>query len=170
MRLLIDGYNLMFQSVDVNNKKDGKNALRIARGRLMEQLIGLLEPKDRQQTLIVFDANNAPPNLPEKFQQQGIQLVFARDWLSADELIQEEIRKHPTPKLLTVVSSDHAIHRKAIARGARAIDSHEWLDEQEQIAIELRSQKQTDNQSKEDWKQRALTQAEKDQWMRDFNV
>jgi hypothetical protein len=88
MRLLIDGYNLMFQSVVVNSKKDGKNALRIARGRLMEQLIALLEPEERNQTTIVFDANNAPPGLPERCSQQGIQLIFARDWASADELIQ----------------------------------------------------------------------------------
>lgn len=170
MRLLIDGYNLMFQSVVVNSKKDGKNALRIARGRLMEQLIALLEPEERNQTTIVFDANNAPPGLPERLSQQGIQLIFARDWASADELIQFEIRKHPTPKRLTVVSSDHAIHKKAIARGARVLDSDHWLEERQQLLSDRMEQSQNPEPSPLEEKQRRLSEQERDQWLRDFGL
>lgn len=170
MRLLIDGYNLMFQSVVLDTKRDGKNALRIARGKLMEQLIGLLEPTERDSTLIVFDANNAPTGLPEKFRQQGIQLVFARDWASADELIQSEIRKHPTPKLLTVVSSDHAIQRKAIARGARVLDCDHWLDERQQMLLDRARAKENPDASDADEKQRPLSAQEREQWLRDFGL
>jgi len=170
MRLLIDGYNLMFQSVVVNVKKDGKNALRIARGQLMEQLIALLEPSERKLTMIVFDAKNAPSGLPEKYSQEGIQLVFARDWASADELIQSEIRKHPSPKLLTVVSSDHAIHRKAIARGAHVIDSDHWLEERQQLRLELKRHAENQEPSPVDEKQRSLSEQERDQWLRDFGL
>lgn len=130
IRLLIDGYNLMFESTSVDRKLDGQSALRAARGRLLHLLLDLIDASMRDQTMIVFDAKKAPLGLPDRYEYHGIQIVFARDWNSADELIQSEIRSHSAPKNLTVVSSDHAIHRKALARGANVTDSDIWLDEQ----------------------------------------
>ena len=169
MRLLIDGYNLLFQSIVIERGLQGKNALRAARGRLMDLLIELIDDSERVGTMIVFDAKEAPPGLPDKYSHHGIRIVFARDWDSADELIQMEIRKHPTPKRLTVVSSDHAIHRKAIARGAKVLDSDAWLDEQFDRQRRQQAANREDACNPDpDIKQRELSDEEKRKWLKDF--
>jgi uncharacterized protein len=170
--LLIDGYNLMFESTSVDRGMDGDKALRAARGRMLHLLVGLIDESMRSKTMIVFDAKKAPPGLTDNYDYQGIQIVFARDWDSADELIQTEIRRHSAPKTLTVVSSDHAIHRKAIARGAKVIDSDEWLarelenrdrrlregaiDAGEPLDLEL------------DTKNREVSRDEMERWLKEF--
>ena len=150
MRLLIDGYNLLFQSIVIERGLQGKNALRAARGRLMEMLTELIDDSERVGTMIVFDAKEAPPGLPDKY-------------------LQMEIRKHPTPKRLTVVSSDHAIHRKAIARGAKVLDCDAWLNEQ---FDRQRRQQEADHEDAcnpdPDIKQRELSDEEKWKWLKDF--
>ena len=172
MRLLIDGYNLMFESTSVDSSLDGKNALRAARGRLLHLLVDLIEASKRDRTMIVFDAKRAPPGLPDRYVYQGIQIVFARDWDSADEMIQTEIRRHSSPKTLTVVSSDHAIHRKALARGATVIDSDEWLDRQmnnraSRASLGENSPESIEAQDSKS-KNRILTAEEKDRWLSEF--
>ena len=172
MRLLIDGYNLMFESTSVDPGLDGKSALRAARGRMLHLLVDLIDESIRDKTMIVFDAKKAPLGLPDKYEYYGIQIVFARDWDSADELIQTEIRRHSAPKTLTVVSSDHAIHRKAKARGAKVIDSDEWLDRALESRARLASQGPNAPESMADHesesKNRLLTDEEKKKWLKEF--
>ena len=172
MRLLIDGYNLMFESTSVDLAKDGKNALRAARGRMLQMLVELIDESIRDKTMIVFDAKKAPPNLPDKYEYYGIKIVLARNWDSADELIQLEIRRHSTPKNLTVVSSDHAIHRKAVARGAKVIDSMDWLDQR----LSARSHPERDahlnseiiEEQELESKNREMSDEEKKNWLKEF--
>ena len=54
---------------------------------------------------------------------------FAAHYESADELIEELIRTDSSPRRLTVVSSDHRLHRAARRRHARSIDSDRWYSE-----------------------------------------
>lgn len=172
MRLLIDGYNLMFESTSVERGMDGKNALRAARGRLLHLLVDLIDESMRDKTMIVFDAKKAPLGLPDKYVHHGIQIVFARDWDSADELIQTEIRRHSAPKTLTVVSSDHAIHRKALARGAKVIDSDEWLDREMENRARISRQgpesPESIAQMESESKNRELSEEEKKKWLKEF--
>ena len=172
MRLLIDGYNLMFESTSVERSLDGKNALRRARGRLLHLLVDLIDESMRDQTMIVFDAKKAPPGLPDRYEYYGIQIVFARDWDSADELIQTEIRRHSAPKTLTVVSSDHAIHRKALARGAKVIDSDDWLDRElenrSRMARQGPDSPETNADRELESKNRELSDVEMEKWLKEF--
>jgi uncharacterized protein len=41
-------------------------------------------------------------------------------------MLQAIIAAHHSPKQLVVLSSDHAVQRRAIARGATAFDSEHW--------------------------------------------
>ena len=174
MKLLIDGYNLMFESTSVDRGLDGNNALRAARGRLLDLLVGLIDESLRDQTLIVFDAKKAPPGLPVKYEHYGIKIIFARDWDSADELIQAEIGRHSAPKMLTVVSSDHAIHRKAKARGATVIDSEVWLDRELENRARLARLGTGSNtleaiaEQESEYKNQELSDAEKQKWLDEF--
>jgi uncharacterized protein len=171
MRLLIDGYNLMFESFESRQNMEGKHALRQARERLMQTVLDLIDPEERPETMIVFDAKDAPNHLPDQTERAGIQIVFARDWDSADELIQNEIRKHSAPKQLTVVSSDHAIHKKAKARGATVMDCSQWLDRQwnDRARRQRQEQGEADAQTESnEERQRKLSQEEKQNWLKEF--
>ncbi len=174
MRLLIDGYNLMFESTSIEQSADGRGALRAARGRLLHLLVDLIDEAMRDQTMIVFDAKKAPPGLPDQYAYYGIRIVFARDWDSADELIQNEIRLHSAPKTLTVVSSDHAIHRGALARGAKVIDSDQWLDRELENRARLARQGPNSPEALADFdfesKNQELSDDEKKRWLMEFDI
>jgi uncharacterized protein len=173
LRLLIDGYNLMFQVLSLDPKL-GKQALQRARQRFLSEWIEQIDAPMRTSTLIVFDASEAPKGLPDSMVQRGVRIQFARDWASADEWIQAEIRKHSAPKLLTVVSSDHAIQKTARSRGARAIDCQDWLDElADAFADRARNQKELSREvkpltSSHDMKNQVLNPDETREWLREF--
>ena len=123
--VIIDGYNLMhvtrFKPI---SQKEGELQ------RCREGLLTLLAKHalPRWKTIVVFDSENAPKHLPDKFNWQHIRVLFARDENSADDLIASLIQKHANAKQLVVVSSDHRVQVAASRRKATAIDSETWFD------------------------------------------
>jgi hypothetical protein len=67
--------------------------------------------------------------LPRSGQKHGIRIHFAPRGCEADELLEEMIRDHATPRALMVVSSDHRIQRAARCRRAKSMDSDRWVAE-----------------------------------------
>lgn len=124
--LLIDGYNLL-NATGVEPVAHGPTPLHRARQGLLNYLGNVLDEKARQRTTLVFDAAGAPPGLPREYKTHEMHVVFARDFPQADALIEEMIESHSAPRSLLVVSSDHRLHRAARRRGAKAIDSEQWL-------------------------------------------
>jgi hypothetical protein len=57
-----------------------------------------------------------------------MEVLFSRGWASADEILQHILTFHPHPKGLVVLSSDHAVQRKAVARKASPFDHDRWED------------------------------------------
>lgn len=129
MALLIDGYNLLHASGIIGRGR-GPGGLQRSREGLIEFLIASLDPAELAKTTIVFDAAEAPPGLPRQYVQNGVTIRFASGYDSADELIEELILADTTPRQLTVVSSDHRLHRAARRRKAAAIDSDRWYVDQ----------------------------------------
>ncbi|MFO1065097.1 MAG: NYN domain-containing protein [Pirellulales bacterium] len=140
LRILIDGYNLLYSSAWLQ-KGGGPRRLEAARERLIRGLSLLLTEEERRDTQLVFDAAEAPRDLPEEFTQQGMTITFARDFHQADDLIEQIIRHHPHPKKLLVVSGDHRIGRCAKAARAQWIEAERWLSE---VARRRDSQPPTD--------------------------
>ncbi|MBL9162620.1 MAG: NYN domain-containing protein [Planctomycetaceae bacterium] len=122
MALLIDGYNLLHVTAIV-----GHGGLRGSREGLLRFLASAIEPRDRLQTTIVFDAAEAPPNLPRTIVFEEMTIHFSSEYDNADELIEELIEAHSVPKSLLVVSSDHRIQRAARRRKAPFVDSDVWF-------------------------------------------
>jgi len=127
MLILIDGYNVIAPN-GPPARRASQDWLNLQRQRLIHMLAGQLGPELAKQTTIVFDAATAPRGLERRFVQLEIEVVFAVDYPEADDLIEEMIAAHATPKKLTVVSSDHRIQVFARRRGALAVDSEPWLD------------------------------------------
>ena len=58
-----------------------------------------------------------------------IEVLYSVGFDDADSMLEDMIRQSSMPKNLTVVSSDHRIHRAAGARRATAVDSNDWIDQ-----------------------------------------
>jgi predicted RNA-binding protein with PIN domain len=127
--ILIDGYNLIFQC-GLEGRSRTPVSLQRARRRLIGELkVGLAEPI-RHRTAVVFDATRLPlgESLPIRT-DGGVTVIYAIDHEDADTLIEFLIQKNSTPKKLTVVSSDHRLHKAASRRKSTPIDSDEWFDQ-----------------------------------------
>jgi predicted RNA-binding protein with PIN domain len=128
MDIVIDGYNLM-HAAGLARPAYGPRGLQKARHQLILRVkLGFL-PADLPKLLVVFDAKEAPAELPPVHLDHGITVQFALPGQEADELIEDLIQKHSVPRQLLIVSSDHRLQRAARRRNASFIDSDLFLDD-----------------------------------------
>jgi predicted RNA-binding protein with PIN domain len=128
MRLLIDGYNLMY-AAGLLGRPFSPTGFRKVRQRFLNELAALLDPVDVQQTTIVFDASSPPDGLPRETNHKGLTVEFAADDESADARIEWLIAHHSNPKTLTVVSSDRRIRQAAHRRRSQELTSEAFLEQ-----------------------------------------
>lgn len=128
MALIIDGYNLLHAS-GILGRGTGPRGFERSRLALLNFVAESLPHESLASTTVVFDAADAPPGLPRTMLHHGITVRFAAQYESADALIEELILADSAPRRLTVVSSDHRLHRAARRRKAKAIDSDRWFAE-----------------------------------------
>jgi uncharacterized protein len=126
MRTLIDGYNVMF-AAGLMNRKFRPEGFRKVRLRFLNDLASTMDPLEAHLTTVVFDANDAPDHLSASIRHKGIEVLYAVDYDSADERIEDLIAHHSNPKSLTVVSSDHRIQKAAIRRKAKVLSADDFL-------------------------------------------
>ncbi len=126
MTLLIDGYNLLHAS-GILGRGVGPGSLERSCAALLNFLAESLDPRDASNTIVVFDAASGQRGLPRAYEHRGLRVRFSAGHADADELIEELIRADSTPRRLTVVSSDHRLHRAARRRKASAVDSDRWF-------------------------------------------
>lgn len=127
---IIDGYNLMYAAGFCQVEYAPGDLMR-CRARLLKWLLEKLTPAEIHRTTVVFDAREPPPGRPDRVMIGGLTVLFAREQGEADALIEQLIERHFSPKQLTVVSSDHRLHKSARARRGEAIDSERFLDDKE---------------------------------------
>jgi predicted RNA-binding protein with PIN domain len=125
MSLLIDGYNLLHAS-GIIGRGVGPGGLERSRNALLNFLAESLDPSELARATVVFDAREAPRGLPRVVTHRGITVRYAEPASDADELIEQLIAADSAPRRLTVVSSDHRLHRAGRRRRARVVDSDEW--------------------------------------------
>jgi hypothetical protein len=127
VRLLIDGYNLLFQSPHAGRQR-GPSWTSAARQRLIDWLQSNLHQQLLQQTVIVFDASRGSQMLKDYSTSSGLRILFANDYPQADDLLEQLINQHSAPKSLQVVSSDLRIRRRAKARRSTSIEAHRFIE------------------------------------------
>jgi uncharacterized protein len=133
--LLIDGYNLLFQS-QIVGKSRGPGWLDKARRRLLVVLCNGLTSAEQQTTTIIFDASQTGETAADFLFGNMLEVRFAHAYAEADDMLEELIRQNPHPKQLRVVSSDQRIRRCARARRAESIDSESFLRQLERVPVE----------------------------------
>ena len=128
--LIIDGYNLMHEA-GLARATYGPGDLARLRHELLVKLVRRLTFEERKRCTVVFDAIDAPANLPGRFIHEGIHVLFAEPGHEADELIEKLISQNSAPRRLTVVSSDHRIQNAIRKRRGIGIDSDVFLKQLE---------------------------------------
>ncbi|HWB09329.1 MAG TPA: NYN domain-containing protein [Pirellulales bacterium] len=136
MALIIDGYNLL-HATGLGGQGAGPGGLERSRLALLNFLAESIDEEGRSGTTVVFDARQAPVGLPRTLGYRGLTVRFAAGYDSADELIEELIRADTSPRRLTVVSSDHRLHRAARQRRAKAVDSDLWYAEMQKRRVSV---------------------------------
>lgn len=162
-QLIIDGYNLL-HAAGLAQKKYGQGELEQAREKLLSGLRRMLAVREQEQTVIVFDAGIRAPSLADDMLRSGqIRILFSTQHGNADALIETLIEDHPSPRKLTVVSSDHRIQRSARLHQALFLDSESFL------ADLMRRPKKVRRPLPPHPKQTGeMTAGELDYWMREF--
>ena len=125
MAILIDGYNLLHATGYIA-AGEAYDSLEGPRRNFLQFLVERLTRSEAGETTVVFDAAKAPPGLPTEVSFGCIRVLFAHNHAEADDLIEELIQSNNVPQKLTVVSSDHRIHRAARRRRATVVDSDQW--------------------------------------------
>lgn len=126
---LIDGYNLLhFAGLARARYRPGE--LERARDRLLTRLKNSLTEEELTRTTVIFDARDVPASNDRDVQRPyGMTVLFSPAGQQADDVIEELISCHPSPRQLIVVSSDLRLRRAARASRAGWIDSDSFLDE-----------------------------------------
>jgi hypothetical protein len=91
-------------------------------------------------------------------------IIYALGYEDADTLIEILIQKNSIPKKLTVVSSDHRLHKAALRRKSTPVDSDQWFDQ-----ITGESTKQVANEPSEEKKQQ-IEQLDEIDWLAEFGL
>ncbi len=124
---IIDGYNVLHGCGMIRGV--GPGALRRARNLLLGILQRHATEAERQRMTLVFDSSLTFSDSEGSSPELPVEVLYATATSDADELIEELIQRHSSPKQLVVVSSDHRLQRAAAKRGARFMDSPEWFDQ-----------------------------------------
>jgi predicted RNA-binding protein with PIN domain len=128
--LLIDGYNLLHAAGMAQSNYRRGDLLR-CRTRLLRFLLSNLTPAEICGTTVIFDAREPPPDRPASLVVSGIRVLFANPGGDADVLIQSWLERHPTPRRVTLVSSDRLLQRAARSRGSKFIGSEDFVHDLE---------------------------------------
>ena len=128
MDTIIDGYNLIFQC-GLQTTSTASDMLHQSRSRLLHEIASFAGVGFAKRTTIVFDAAHRPRQAKtNRYRIKNVLVLYADQFDDADTMIEYLISKHATPKKLTVVSSDHRLHKSALRRRATPIDSEIWYD------------------------------------------
>jgi predicted RNA-binding protein with PIN domain len=126
--LLIDGYNLLHAAGMAQSHYRPGDLLR-CRTRLLRFLLSKLSPAEIQGTTVIFDARDPPPDRPAQVVVSGMRVLFANPGGDADVLIQTWLARHPSPRRVTLVSSDRVLQRAARSCGSKFIGSEDFVRE-----------------------------------------
>lgn len=161
--LIIDGYNLL-HAAGLARLQYGPGDLERARQRLLALVAEKLRGEERRRCTIVFDAQQAPSDLPRQSDHQGLSVQFAPAGLDADTVIEQLIAHHPASRRMIVVSGDHRLQKAAKRRNATPVDSESFLqeldrraaisplvEEQEETAPATRTSRTAAARPKDDW-------------------
>lgn len=163
--LIIDGYNLM-HFAGLARERYGPGDLERARNRLLQRIRRGLSRDERSRTTVVFDGQYAPIRERAVQHFHGLEIHFSPVGLEADDVIEELVAAHSSPKQLMVISSDNRLQTAAKRRKASYLDSDSFLvelDQREERAKQIQKATRTESDDV-----KTLSDADIAEWMNVF--
>ncbi len=169
--LLIDGYNLM-HAAGFAREQYAPGQLEQERERFLLWLWRRLPPPLRGRTVVVFDGGGSDNDYLGQAAFREVRLLYSPRGCEADDVIEDLIAQHSSPRQLQVISSDHRLHRAARRRRAVGLDSEVFLTVLARLARQARErQRELEELAKPTGELPAETRewlavfAEADQWL-----
>jgi predicted RNA-binding protein with PIN domain len=159
---LIDGYNLLFSLGMHYQHARGSTMLEKARGRLLDRL-SRAHAERGGNVLVVFDARQVPPRAVTEQVVANVHVRFTRSGDTADDVIEDLIRRETAPRRLTVVSGDRRIQAAARRRECVTWDCDEYLDWLERPLSPAKPPRQAERPA-------GVSPEEADEWLRAFGM
>jgi predicted RNA-binding protein with PIN domain len=122
MHIIVDGYNLIRQSDSL--RRFERIGLEEGRKELVRRLVKYKNLKKHRIT-VVFDGWIGGSFQEERQREEGIDIIFSRRGVTADEVI-KKLAKRESGDELVVVTSDRGITDSIIRAGGVAISSPEF--------------------------------------------
>jgi predicted RNA-binding protein with PIN domain len=133
IHIIIDGYNLIRQSADLN-ELDAQD-IQLGRSALIKMLVAYKRLK-RHRITVVFDGINAPSDNYHHDRIGGIDIKFSHTGETADAVIKRMADREREKAL--IVSSDRGVTHYAESQGATTLESSEF-EEKVKMATVLES-------------------------------
>lgn len=115
--IIIDGYNVLYWLKEKLQKELNRDSL-----------ISLLGKLHRKKLIVVFDSKQSNLFLfSVKKSSSGVKIIFTEPDKSADEKIEELVRKSKNPQNITVVSNDRGLHRRVRSYHAKVCFVEDFL-------------------------------------------
>ncbi|MCP4266997.1 MAG: hypothetical protein GY777_15740 [Candidatus Brocadiaceae bacterium] len=119
MDIIVDGYNVIFKISELGYSTE-KCDIEVLRNRFLAMLEQYKE-KRKHKLIVVFDGQGAGNS--SEIRPAGIDVVFSRQDLDADEEIKRLVSGSENPRHITVVTSDRDIEQYVKKYGCKVVDA-----------------------------------------------
>lgn len=128
--LIIDGYNVIFAWEDL--KKTAESELAHAREKLVDIMVNYCA-FTKTETVIVFDAYRVENGVGERFDKNGVHVVFTKENQTGDAYIEKLVSDIGKNHSVSVVTSDGLIQLSAVRAGVLRISAREFEQEVDRV-------------------------------------
>jgi len=182
MKLIIDGYNLLFADKRISGSLPGTKQLQSLHNNksitwledARERVIALVENYNRSrkdEITIVFDGSANlradSQRIKALLQNSGIKIIFSGDKGNADDLIIQLVQHEPNPRQVSVITSDNYIKDHTKPTGATIIDSVNFISK---LGISSDDAKKSNTPAEPKQKLYGISPAEAEKWLELFGI
>ncbi len=118
MDIIVDGYNVIFKVSELGYSTD-KCDIEILRNRFLA-ILEQYKEKRKHKLIVVFDGRGT--GCSSEARSAGIDVIFSRDGIEADEEIKRMVSISKTPRNITVITSDRDIEQYVKKYGCKVVD------------------------------------------------
>ncbi len=118
MDIIVDGYNVIFKVSELGYSTE-KCDIEILRNRFLA-ILEQYKEKRKHKLIVVFDGKGT--GCSSETRLAGIDVVFSREGIDADEEIKRMVSNSNNPRHITVITSDRDIEQYVKKYGSKVVD------------------------------------------------
>ncbi len=144
MDIIVDGYNVIFKISELGYTTE-KCDIEILRNRFLAMLEQYKE-KRKHKLIVVFDGQGAGNSA--EIRPAGIDVVFSRQDLDADEEIKRMVSNSGNPRHITVITSDRDIEQYVKKYGCKVVGALAFYGDIKKKVAHTQASEQEDSRLK----------------------